>query len=239
MQKYPRYLRVFDVEKYREIQPTIVGIVNRSADAEQVISLLKAAKNVTKTDDFRKYNGSNNADSDAQNIQKILDVIQISGISTWFDMLDRREYSGIEILISLYSFICCPKYQSETDEEPFLSGMTIEYIDISFGKKICDLNLFNLIDCSYLPDSSHIERLPTEMKGEGVTCAIFNRQQLALITETTKGDILTLSQLDCGSDKEKIKLKNQYLEFYNCFKSLLSLVNSHPEYTFLNEEHIK
>jgi hypothetical protein len=41
-----RYIRLFDVEKYREIQPVIEGIKNRCAKAEDVIPVLEAARKI-------------------------------------------------------------------------------------------------------------------------------------------------------------------------------------------------
>jgi hypothetical protein len=55
---------------------------------------------------------------------------------------------------------------------------------VRFGEKICDLDLFNLIDCSYLPESLHVERLSIANTIRGTTCAVFNQQQLALISRS-------------------------------------------------------
>jgi hypothetical protein len=46
------YLRLFDVKKYREIQPIIEGIVRHDVEADRVISLIKTAQQVVQTDDF-------------------------------------------------------------------------------------------------------------------------------------------------------------------------------------------
>jgi stress response protein SCP2 len=72
----PRYLRLFDVQKYREIQPVIEGIDRRNADAEDVIFLLKAAKEVAETNDFIIYNDPDQDEGCPEEMQMSEDLLQ-------------------------------------------------------------------------------------------------------------------------------------------------------------------
>jgi hypothetical protein len=231
MQNPIRYLRLFDEKKYREIQPIIEGIVKRNADAEQVIFLLEAVKGITQTDDFRKYHDPEDADSYAEKFQSIQNIIMTSGISVWFDMLDRKEYHGIDILPELFSMICCPTYQWSTFERSDISGTTIEYGNIYYGFRVCDLDSLEMFSFHY-----PIERLPVEMKGEGTVIGIFNQKQLASLTKAATDDTSTLSQLKCSIDEDQDR-RLEYLDFHNSLNYLLRLANSRPEYTILNMKH--
>lgn len=96
------YLRLFDVEKYREIQPITDGIISRTAKADDVISLLKAAKEVTESEDFIMYNDPDQDDGCSEEMQGRIDLIKKSGIKAWFDGLDREEYGGYDVVVEPY-----------------------------------------------------------------------------------------------------------------------------------------
>jgi hypothetical protein len=226
-----RQVRLFNIEKYREIQPTIEGIVKRSASAEQVISLLKAALNVAKSEDFSQHNSPNDPKMLTAFFQNRLDTIQTLGISQWFDTLDQRIYYGRDILQELFFFICCPKFQRSIDEAPVISGTTIEYDDFYYGLELCDLYLLEMLSFSY-PG----EKLPVEMKGEGIASSVFNQQQLELLTEVATEDTTILSELKCSSSENQERKEN-YLKFYKSFNHLLELANSRSSYTILNTKY--
>jgi hypothetical protein len=226
-----RQLRLFDIKRYREIQPTIEGIAKRSASAEQVISSLEAALDVAKSEDFSQHNSPNDPKICTATFQDILDIVQISGVSKWFAMLDQKIYGGVDILQELFLFICCPKFQRSRYEAPVISGTTVEYEDFYYGFELCDLYLLEMLSFSY-PS----EKLPVEMKGEGIASGIFSQQQLELITEITTEDTIILSEVECSS-KDNQERKLNYLEFYKNFNHLLKLANSHSEYTILNTKY--
>jgi hypothetical protein len=225
-----RYIRLFDVEKYREIQPIIEGIKNRCAKAEDVIPVLEAARKIAETDDFIKYNDDETR-IEAKYLQLTIVTIQVSGISKWFDALDKGEIFGRDILHRVYRFICCPKYQWATLGMPFITGTTIEYEDVYFSRNVCDLGLFDLLD-----SSDYAERLPMDVKKFGIITTIFNRDELEEITEIVEEDNFNLSKLELSSDREEYRWQKEYLEFYDNFNRLLKIVNSHPKYTLLNED---
>lgn len=226
-----RQLRLFDIKKYREIQPTIEGIAKRSASAEQVISSLEAALDVAKSEDFRNHNSPNDPKIYTATFQDILDIVQKSGVSKWFAMLDQKIYGGVDILQELFLFICCPKFQRSTDEAPVISDTTIEYEDFYYGLELCDLYLLEMLSFSY-PG----EKLPVEMKGEGIASSVFSQQQLKLLTEVAAEDTIVLSELECSSNEDRKRKKN-YLKFYKSFNHLLKLANSRSVYTILNTKY--
>jgi hypothetical protein len=225
-----RYIRLFDVEKYREIQPVIEGIKNRCAKAEDVIPVLEAARKIAETDDFIKYNDDKTR-IEAEYLQFTIATIQVSGISKWFDALDKGEIFGRDILHRVYRFICCPKYQRATLSMPFITGTTIEYGDVYYSYNVCDLGLFDLLD-----SSDYAERLPMDVREFGIITTIFNQDELEEITEVLKEDNFSLSKLELSSDREEYRWQKEYLEFYDNFNRLLEIVNSHSKYTLLNED---
>jgi hypothetical protein len=236
MKNPPRYLRLFDVQKYREIQPVIEGIVRRDANAKDVISLLKAAKEVAETDEYKKYNGSDPDQSYAEEMQESVDIIQKSGIKAWFDELNQDQgiLSGCDIVYQLYSYICCPKYQWSVYLDLAISDMTVEYETLYYGCMFFDLRLPHMLSYEYLP----VEELPQERKGEGTRVSTINRDQFAELAEAADTDFFNLLQLDCKSYTDTVKTREECLEIYKRFDYLFGVANSNTNYTFFMEEHL-
>jgi hypothetical protein len=230
----PRYLRLFDVQKYREIQPVIEGIDRRNADAEDVIFLLKAAKEVAETNDFIIYNDPDQDEGCPEEMQKRIDLIQKFGIAAWFDSLDREEYFGSDVIVQIYSYFCCPRYQGLAYGDLAISDMTVEYEMIYYGLGICDLYLPGLLSSESLP----VEILPKEMKDEGVIFSIISQDQFQELTEAAKIDVFNLLQLDCESNDYIIKTRDECLEIYKRFNYLLNAANSHANYVLFMEEQL-
>jgi hypothetical protein len=232
MKNPPRYLRLFDVQKYREIQPIIEGIDRRDAGTEDVISLLKAAKEVAETNDFIIYNDPDQDDSYSEEMQKRINLIQKSGIAAWFDSLDRGEHLGSDVVVQIYSYICCPKYQDLAHGDLAISDMTVEYQMLRYGLGICDLYLPGLLSSKSLP----VEILPNDIKDEGNVFSIISREQFPEITEAAKTDVFNLLQLDCEDNSYIIETRDECLEIYKRFNHLLNAANSHANYTLFMEE---
>jgi hypothetical protein len=232
MKNPPRCLRLFDVQKYREIQPVIEGIDRRDAGAEDVISLLKAAKEITESNDFIIYNDPDQEDGYPEEMQKRIDLIQNFGITAWFDSLDRGEHFGTDVTVQIYSYICCPKYQGSAYGDLAISDMIVEYEMLRYGLGICDLYLPGLLSSKSLP----VEILPNDIKDEGDVFSIISREQFPEITEAAKTDVFNLLQLDCESNDYIIRNKNRCLEIYKRLNCLLSAANSHANYTLFMEE---
>jgi hypothetical protein len=232
MKNPPRCLRLFDVQKYREIQHVIEGIDRRDAGAEDVISLLKAAKEVAETNDFIIYNDPDQDDSYPEEMQKRIDLIQKLGITAWFDSLDRGEHFGTDVIVQIYSYICCPKYQGLAHGDLAISDMTVEYEMLRYGLGICDLYLPGLLSSKSLP----VEILPNDIKDEGDVFSIISREQFSEITEAAKTDVFNLLQLDCEFNSYIIETRDECLEIYKRFNYLLNAANSHANYMLFMEE---
>jgi hypothetical protein len=78
------YIRVFDLDKYREIQPIVQSINNRSADPELVTSLIREAIDKTETDDFKKYNVDWIQEIYSDSLQSALKLVQSGRLSEWW-----------------------------------------------------------------------------------------------------------------------------------------------------------
>jgi hypothetical protein len=232
MKNPPRYLRLFDMKKYREIQPIIESIDRRDADAEDVISLLQAAKEVAETNDFIIYNDPDQGDGYPEEMQKRIDLIQEFGIAAWFDSLDRGEHFGSDVIVQIYSYICCPKYQESAYGDLAISDMTVEYEMIYYGLGICDLYLPGLLNSKSLP----VEILPKDMKDQCDVFSIISRDQFSELTEAAEIDAFNLLQLDCESNSYMIRIRDKCLGIYKRFIHLLNVANSHTDYMLSMEE---
>jgi hypothetical protein len=228
----PRYLRLFDVQKYREIQPIIEGIDRRDADAEDVIALLRAAKKVTETNDFIIYNDPDQDEGYPEEMQKRIDLIKENGIVAWFDSLDRGENFGSDVIFQLYSYLCCPKYQGSAYGDLVISDMTVEYEMICYGLEICDLYLPRLLTSESLP----VKILPKDMKDEGIIFSIISREQFPELTELAGIDIFNLLQLDCKSNSYIIETRDECLGVYKRLNHLLDIASSQANYMLFMEE---
>jgi hypothetical protein len=229
MKILPRCIRLFDVQKYREIQPIIEGIARRDASAKDVIYLLKAAKEVTESNDFIMYNDQDEGYS--EEMQERIDLIQDFGITTWYNALDRGDSGGYDAVCQIYSYLCCPKYQMSAYLDLAISDMTVEYEMICRGYYICDLYLPSLLSS----DFSTVERLPRGPKSDDIL-SIFSREQFPELIRAAEIDISNLSQSDCNSNDRMIEIRDECLTIYKRLNYLFDIVNSNLNYTFFMEE---
>jgi hypothetical protein len=228
-----RYLRLFDLEKYREIQPIIEGIAKRDAEleAEQVISLVKTAASVLQTEDFKEYNDEECLEDNTLEMDEILSSIEEGDILKMFAFLDKRKktcvYDALRIMVFL---ICCPKYQEEVaGREPKQnSGTTIEYSDIYCWRNHSEnLNVFRMLE--YPGVDSRNEKIPIESDGTGDFVSILSQPQIEELQQVLVPDILMLLKFDISPD-----MQEEYLKFYDDFNFLLKLANVQDEYTIVN-----
>jgi hypothetical protein len=68
--------RVFDLHKYRTIQPVIESIKSKLSNKAQVISLIEEAINQTKTDIFSAYNKNDLKEIYLNYLQSALNLVQ-------------------------------------------------------------------------------------------------------------------------------------------------------------------
>jgi hypothetical protein len=233
------YLRLFDVKKYREIQPIIEGIVRRDAKAEQVISLIKAAQQIVQTDDYKKYNPDWFVNSDNRSFCSELEMIENNGILAWFKELERREY--INALEPIVQSICCPKYQFKTQDLPKeeISGTTIDYSYLIWQSDIYDLELRELL----ISNSNLIEIFPFHFYYTSSERTFFyERQYLTELTRIVNEDIDALSRSDLNLDRYSpqyhASVIADHLKIYDDFKFLLELANLSEDYTLLYQNYV-
>jgi hypothetical protein len=229
MKILPRCIRLFDVQKYREIQPIVEGIVRRDARAKDVIYLLKAAKEVTESNDFIMYNDQDEGYS--EEMQERIDLIQDFGITTWYNDLDRGDSGGYDVVCQLYSYLCCPKYQESAYLDLAISDMTVEYEMICHGYDICDLYLPRLLSS----DFSIVERLPKGPESD-YRLSLFSREQFPELIRAAEIDVLNLSQSDCNFKDHMIETRDECLTIYKRLNYLFDVVNSNPNHTFFMQE---
>ncbi len=218
-----RYLRLFDLKKYREIQPVIDSIAYRNMDCQQVIPLVEAAWEISKLDEFVKYNDPDMREVCDEEFGKLLQVLQKKELLSWID----AHSSCLDALHRIVFLICCPKYRELLfDGED--AGTTIGYIDIITKIQICPLNSLDWIG---ILDS--IERIP--IGDEETSLHIYSRKQLIEMDKDVSHDLLILSQLDEGFSKEYADKRFVFLTFYNDFKEMIDLAMHNPYYTIFNE----
>jgi hypothetical protein len=76
-----RYIRLFDLAKYREIQPITDGTKQRNADSTGVINLIQRAMNVVQSSEFEKYNGRDHIFM--IELEDALEIMQEKSLSDW------------------------------------------------------------------------------------------------------------------------------------------------------------
>ncbi len=105
------YIRVFDLDKYREIQPIVGSIYNKSADPDLVASLIRESIDKIETDEFKKYHEEWIQESYSDSLESALKLVQSGRLSEWYiydgsteelddDNLERyEEDDGVNLLL--------------------------------------------------------------------------------------------------------------------------------------------
>ena len=225
------YLRLFDVKKYREIQPIIEGIINRDIAVEQVISLFEAAREVVYTDDFKKYNPDWIYEDDYKSLGDELEMLENNDISIWYAEIDRYNY--FDTLKSITKRICCPKYQSDPeDRQPEeISGTTVDCSHFLWNYQI----YYSELEHSLRRINNRIEEFSFESGSDGIY--FYDRQCLTEFTQAAIEDVDTISRLDTNANEYDPEIIKKHLKFYDEFNFLLELANLSETYTLLREYH--
>jgi hypothetical protein len=220
-----RYLRLFDLEKYREIQPIVEGITKRDVDSDRVNSLVKRVLSIVGSDNYKKYNSPDRFYYYDVEFQEMVEAVREGHLLPW---LDSMKHSGTDLTQQIILAICCPRYQYSTYNVEILSGTTFEYADgrycVYYG-----LNNEALVELLSFPDA--MEMLPNEDRE--TYRGIFDRQQLAELTDLVEEALLELSRSVHTPTERPHYL--EFVKFYTDFSKLLKLANSQPNYTILNE----
>jgi hypothetical protein len=248
-----RYLRIFDVKKYREIQPIVEGLDNQDVDPQQALALIQEVTNIVKGSEFQRYSNPNSIHDYLYYFQNGSNLIKENRLSEW----DEEKNHGGSIINSIISCFCCPKYQYSDLSVPEVSGTMIDYTDVygifhRFDNKILDTLDFRSKDCP-------LERLPGD-----TWAGVFDPEKLSILTNITERKISILSRpnhilygihseysLNCfrisskpprSRDLEEGYFavihqdwQKELLVFYHDFHRLLKMAESHPSHTILNE----
>ena len=223
------YLRLFDIKKYREIQPIIEGIINRDIAVKQVISLFEAAREVVYTDDFKKYNPDWIYEDDYKSLGDELEILKNNDISIWYAELDRYNY--FDTLESITEYICCPKYQFDLeDRQPEeISGTTVDCSHFLWNYQI----YYSELEHSLRFSDDRVEEFSFSSGTDGMY--FYDRQYLTEFTQAAIEDVDKISQLDTNTTEYDREIIEKHLKFYNEFNFLLELANLLGNYTLLRQ----
>jgi hypothetical protein len=244
-----RYVRLFDLAKYREIQPITDGIKEKSADPKKVIGLLEKAMNIVQSSEFKKHNGSDGVL--IIDLEEGLEIMQEGSLMNW---LPPR---GLDKLNAIILSICCPRYQAfpQYKESKEADARTaINYAG-------CYPHLYHVNrDLYEMLANGRAELLPNDIDESAEW--IFTRQELAELAAMVKQNLVTLSQpnftlymiIDRTSfvrasasfmEDEEVEagysifpateLTSMFLEFYSELDCLLEEAIANPDYTIINE----
>lgn len=78
------YIRVFDLERYREIQPIVESIYGKSADPDLVTALIRESIDKIETDEFKKYHEEWIQERYGDSLQSALKLVQSGHLSEWY-----------------------------------------------------------------------------------------------------------------------------------------------------------
>jgi hypothetical protein len=223
--RVPDYqIMLFDLKKYREIQPIVENAANQSGDYQPMIPLVRTAIKNVEHDDFEKYNDPDEREHFLEDFQKMLGVLQKKEFVPWIHDIRNRD-----IFQEVIFLICCPDFQ-ELSTYNKKSGTRIDYGDILYGTKICDLDLIEVLE--NIESEGEISCLSSD-----TNLYVLSQEQITAIDKSVPQDILTLTQLENSLDYRQPIIKESYLEFYFNLKNLIDRVKSNNNYTLLSERY--
>jgi hypothetical protein len=236
------YFRLFDIEKYRRIQPIVEKIDARNATVTEATLLLDEAFSIAGTEEFEKYNVEGEYGSSPLRVLKcIQDLVQKGKLS---ELIDVKTDDMLQTIILI---ICCPRYQvSSSTYVKETSDTYADYTDISGHMSVFNEEFRDILDV-YEYSIYPLEIIPSDTR-----MGVFNKEQLAKIQLIVSKNIVTLSH------KKYDYLKKIYKEsggrlggnpanmadvrshinlwiFHTELDNVLKLANSQPHYTVLNE----
>jgi hypothetical protein len=245
----PRYIRLFDINKYREIQPVTDGINKRRVDLSQATKLVETALDLVHGKEFQRYHSESSIEYFISEIKDGLEIIKEGDLSNWY------AHDGSDKLNMIISTICCPRYQFYSDNHETDSDTTLSYLEYTRDLYFFNERLYNMLQ------SYELEVLPSDNSDEAAVW-IFTTQDMAEITEMVVRDLDILSQLNnvlywiCSrSNYMKVSSTPPQVEdlnpgdtvtaepetqaglinFYRKFNHIINIANSNQSYTIVNE----
>ncbi len=236
MSRPERYIRLFDLSKYREIQPVVEqingkNIYSGNIDFEKTIDLVKTAIDIAESDEFSRYNKRyNNANAFDSELQSALSILQERRLADWY------LYGGEDKLNVIISLICCPGYQSCTFNRETDSDTTVSYAE-------CYPDLYQLsIKLYEMLDYGGSETLPSDIADAGAVW-ILTRQELAELAPMVEQNLAVLShslpQIKNSRERRNFvaspEVQARLMNFYSKFNRILESAISNPNYTIVKE----
>jgi hypothetical protein len=236
------YFRLFDIEKYRRIQPIVEKMETRNATVTEATLLLDEAFSIAESDEFNKYNSMGEYGNSPLRVLKcIQDLIQKGKLSELIDI------ETDDMLQTIIFVICCPRYQvSSSIHVKEISDTYADYTGISghmysFNEEFRDI--LDVYEDSIYP----LEIIPSDTR-----MGVFNKEQLAKIQLIVSKNIATLSHKKYDYLKKIFKESGGRLggnpsnmadvrshinlwNFHREFDNVLKLANSQSYYTIINE----
>jgi hypothetical protein len=234
--------RLFDIKKYRSIQPIIERIVDRQSNPSEAMFLVDEALKIAGTDEFSKYNCEGEYGNLSYRIlERTKDCIQEGKL---LEIPDIRSDNMLQMIILV---TCCPRFQLMTSihvEE--ISDTHADYTDL-WGMNSLNEELALILDI--LREDVYPLEIILEIDG---IMGVFSKEQLAKIEPMVVKNIKTLADKkydylkkiykDSGNrlggnpaSMLDVKKHINMLEFNNELYTVLKLANSHPDYTVLDE----
>jgi hypothetical protein len=223
------HLRLFDLKKYRKIQPVLKSIYEGIEDCQQLIPFIMEAKKNVEHDDFEKYNDPDERECYFDDFEEILGILREGNLITWL-------YTGQDsdlhrhVLANVFKLYCFPNFQVLADENKKL-GTKLSYWEILLNSEICQLDLRDVLD-----NLSSGEVVP--LSSHDTTYHILTPQQLADLEKKASHDILTLSALENFQEERHFSLKEIYLTFCFDLQNLINLAKGNDDYTLISESFI-
>ncbi len=236
------YLRLFDIEKYRRIQPIIEKIEARNASVTEATHLLDEAFSIAGTEEFEKYNNEGEYGMYTYRVlERIKDLIQEGRLSELPDI------ESDDMLQAIIFVICCPRYQASSSiHVKEISDTYADYTDISGYMYAFNEEFRDILDV-YEDSMYPLEIIPSDTR-----MGVFNKEQLAKIQLIVSENIVTLSHKKYDHLKKIYKESGGRLggnpsnmadvrshinlwNFHREFDNVLKLANSQSYYTVINE----
>lgn len=223
------HLRLFDLKKYRKMQPILKSIYEGIEDCQQLIPFIMEAKKNVEHDDFEKYNDPDERECYFDDFEEILGILQEGNLITWL-------YTGQDsdlhryVLANVFKLYCFPNFQVLVYQNKKL-GTGISYGEIWLDSEICQLDLIEVLD-----NLSSGEFVP--LSSYDTKYHILTPQQLAELEKKASHDILTLSALESFQEERHVFLKETYLTFCFDLQNLINLAKGNDDYTLISESFI-
>jgi hypothetical protein len=236
------YFRLFNIDKYRKIQPIVEKINEHKATVAEVTPLVDEALSIAGTDEFEKYNNEGEYGIYPYRVlERIQDLIQEGRLSELPDI------ESDDMLRTIILVICCPRYQEPSIHVKEISDTYADYTDISHYMYPFNEDLGYILDVNE-PSIYPLERIPSNNGKMG----LFNKDQLAKIQLIVSRNVIALShkkydylkkiyKKPAGSwdvDPSKmadVRSHRDLVSFHREFENVLKLACSQYYYTVINE----